>query len=143
MTKLQLHIKAHSYGWLNHCPRKPTGLKVYGPPSVSQQHRNLRSIVPPTKARRHQQPTFPCNIEALIIRIGFGVYYTIVIIRSPQNPYSNYYIRPLHVGQDTLTRKSSGHWPTSSQSLQPRASCSISRLLSRRTHKGALTESCC
>ena len=26
------------------------------------------------------------NIGALIIRIGFGVYYTIIIIRSPQNP---------------------------------------------------------
>ena len=27
-----------------------------------------------------------CNIGALIIRIGFGVYYTIITIRNPQNP---------------------------------------------------------
>ena len=26
------------------------------------------------------------NIGALIIRIGFGVYYTIILIRNPQNP---------------------------------------------------------
>ena len=27
-----------------------------------------------------------CNTGALISRIGFGVYYTIIIIRNPQNP---------------------------------------------------------
>ena len=27
-----------------------------------------------------------CNIGALIIGIGFGVYYTIITIRNPQNP---------------------------------------------------------
>ena len=30
------------------------------------------------------------NIGALIIRIGFGVYYTIIIIRKPPKPCSNY-----------------------------------------------------
>ena len=31
-----------------------------------------------------------CNIGALIIRLGFGVYYTIIILRNPPKPYSTY-----------------------------------------------------
>ena len=33
----------------------------------------------------HPDPVWN-SIGALIVRIGFGVYYTIIIIRSPQNP---------------------------------------------------------
>ena len=31
-----------------------------------------------------------CNIGALIIRIGFGAHYTIIILRNPQNSIGNY-----------------------------------------------------
>ena len=46
------------------------------------------------KPRSHFQiPVFTCqcNIGAVIIRIGFGVYSTIIIInKEPPKPYSNY-----------------------------------------------------
>ena len=31
-----------------------------------------------------------CNVGALILRIGFGARYTIIIIRIPQNSIGNY-----------------------------------------------------
>ena len=47
-------------------------------------HPGLIQIIESLLLERHGGD--PANIGALIIRIGFGVCYTIIIIRNPQNP---------------------------------------------------------